>query len=131
MEQQPVVRWETEITLLVLVILTSIVLWIMLAVSIIGILYAVLFAVFFFFTHVALIARLRGSSIKLGPDQLPRLHARVEAMAMQLSMKHVPDAYMMQAGGARNAFGTKLFRGNFVGIYSDLNDAFGDDEESL
>jgi hypothetical protein len=43
-----VVRYETEIPLLMLVILTSIALWVVIAVSIVGIFYAVFFAIFFF-----------------------------------------------------------------------------------
>jgi len=132
MEQQTsVARWETEIPLLILVIFTSIALWIMLAVSIVGIFYAVFFAIFFFLAHIALIAHLRGSSVKLGPDQFPQLHARVEAMALRLGMKRVPDAYIMQAGGSLNAFATKLFRANFVVLYSQLIEACGDDEQAL
>ena len=128
---QRVPRWETEIPLLILVILTSIAMWIMLVVSIVGIFYAVLFAVFFLLAHLALIAHLRGSSIKLGPDQLPHLHVRVAAMAEKLGMKRVPEAYLMQAGGALNAFATKLFRANFVVLYSDLVEACGEDDASL
>src|ERR1051326_2191464 len=128
---QRVPRWETEIPLLVLVILTSIVMWIMLVVSIVGIFYAVLFAAFFLLAHLALIAHLRGSSIKLGPDQLPHLHVRLTAMAEKLGMKRVPEAYLMQAGGALNAFATKLFRANFVVLYSDLVEACGEDDASL
>jgi Zn-dependent protease with chaperone function len=124
-------RWETEIPLLILVILVSIVLWVFVAVSIVGIFYAVFFSIFFFLAQVGFVARLRGSAIKLGPQQMPELHGRVLAIASRLGLKKVPDAYLMQAGGALNAFATKLFRSNFIVLYSDLVNACGDDAEAV
>src|SRR5438132_5902492 len=79
-------RWETEIPLLILVILVSIVLWILVAVSMIGIFYAVFFSLFFLLAQVGFVAHLRGSAIKLGPQQLPELHARVVAIASRLGL---------------------------------------------
>jgi Zn-dependent protease with chaperone function len=124
-------RWETEIPLLILVIFVSLALWVFVAVSIVGIFYAVFFSIFFFLMQVGFVAHLRGSAIKLGPQQMPELHARVLAIASRLGLRKVPDAYLMQAGGALNAMATKLFRSNFVVLYSDLVDACGDDTEAV
>jgi Zn-dependent protease with chaperone function len=124
-------RWETEIPLLILVILLSMALWVFVAVSIIGIFYAVFFSIFFFLAQVGFVAHFRGSAIKLGPQQMPELHARVLAIASRLGLAKVPDAYLMQAGGSLNAFATKLFRSNFIVLYSELVDACGDDGEAL
>src|SRR5712691_7528739 len=96
-EQLRVPRWETEIPLLVLVIFTSIGMWVFLTISIFGAFYAAFFGIFFFLAHLAFIAHLRGSSIKLAPDQLPELHARVQAMAASLGIRRLPDTYVMQA----------------------------------
>ena len=121
-------RWETEIPLLVLVILASIALWTFIFVSIIGIFYAVFLGVFFFLAHVAFIAHLRGSSVKLGPDQMPELYARVQSIAQRFGLRRTPDAYVMQAGGALNALATKLLRSNFIVLFSELLEACeGDD----
>jgi Zn-dependent protease with chaperone function len=130
MQAQPVQRFENEIPLLVLVILLSIALWIVIAVSIVGIFYAVFFAIFFFLAHVALVAHLRGSAIKLGSDQLPDLYGRIVRVAEKLGMQKLPDAYLMQAGGALNAFATKLFRSNFIVLYADLLEACGEDTQA-
>jgi Zn-dependent protease with chaperone function len=123
-------RYETEIPLLILVILVSIGLWIFLAVSIVGIFYAVFFAIFFFLMHVGFIAHLRGSSIKIGPEQMPELHARIQRIAARFGMTRVPDAYLMQSGGALNALAMKLFRSHFVVLYSQLLEACGDDDHA-
>jgi Zn-dependent protease with chaperone function len=124
-------RWETEIPLLILVILVSIVMWIAVAVSMIGIFYAAFLSVFFLLAQVGFVAHLRGSAIKLGPQQMPELHARVVAIASRIGLAKVPDAYLMQAGGTLNAMATKLFRSNFIILYSDLVEACGDDAEAV
>jgi Zn-dependent protease with chaperone function len=125
-----VIRYETEIPLLILVILTSIALWIFIALSIVGAFYAVFFLAFFFLAHLALVAHLRGSAVKLGPEQLPDLFERVRLVAERLGMKRLPDAYLMQAGGVLNAFATKFFRSNFIVLYSELLEACGDDTQA-
>src|ERR1700730_11921872 len=90
-------RYETEIPLLILVILTSIALWILFAISLVGIFYAAFFAIFFFLAHVALVAHLRGSAVKWGEDQMPELFERLKRIAARLGLQKLPDAYLMQA----------------------------------
>src|SRR3990167_1619403 len=74
-------RWPSEIPLLVLVILASASLWLLLAVSLIGLLYVALIGAFLFFLHVGFVAFVRGSGVRLGPDQFPELHGRVVELA--------------------------------------------------
>ncbi len=123
-------RWPSEIPLLVFVALTSLVLWVFITVSVVGLFYAVLLGVFFFFGHIAFIAHLRGSAIRLGPDQLPDLHRRVEKISLQLGLERPPEAFLMQAGGVLNALATKLFATNLVVLYSNLLEACGEDEKA-
>ena len=127
---QAVPRWETEIPLLVLVAIAAAGMWFFLFVSIIGIFYGLFFAVFFFLAHVGFIAHLRGSAVKLGPDQMPELYARVQRIGQRLGLEKMPDAYVMQAGGSLNALATKLLGSSFIVLYSDLLDACADDEEA-
>jgi Zn-dependent protease with chaperone function len=127
---QPVSRWETEIPLLVFVALAAAAMWLFLFISIIGIVYAVFFGVFFFLVHLGFIAHLRGSAVKLGPEQMPDLYARVQNIARRFGMEKVPDTYLMQAGGSLNALATKLFGSNFIVLYSDLLEACKDDQEA-
>jgi Zn-dependent protease with chaperone function len=123
-------RYDTEIPLLLVVALLSFSLWVLLIVSIVGIVYAVFLGLFFFFAHLGFIAYLRGSAIRLGPDQLPELHARVVAISQRLGMKEPPEAYLMQAEGSLNALATKFFSANFIVLFSDLLEACGDDSEA-
>jgi Zn-dependent protease with chaperone function len=99
----------------------------MLAVSVIGIVYVLLVGLFLFFAHVVSIAHIRGSGVRLGPNQFPELFRRVEVLAAQMGMESMPEAYLMEAGGTLNAFATKFLRSRLIVLYSDLLDACGED----
>jgi Zn-dependent protease with chaperone function len=118
-------RWPTEIPLLVLVVMASIGFWVALAISLIGIVYAALIALFLFIAHVSLIAYVRGNGVRLGPEQFPEIHARVEALAHSAGLQRVPEAYLLQHGGMLNAFATRLFRTRMLVLFSDLLEACG------
>ncbi len=123
-------RWPTEKPLFVAVLLSAIALWLLLAVSIIGFIYAAMIGVFFFVSHVAFITHLRGSAVRLGPEQMPDLYARVQQLSRRIGLTKTPEAYVMQAGGSLNALATKLFSANFIVLYSDLLEACGDNTEA-
>jgi Zn-dependent protease with chaperone function len=120
-------RWPTEIPLRILVVIASAAVWALLMVSIVGIVYAALLALFFFFGHLAFITHIKGSAVKLGPSQFPDLYQRVVELARRAGMETEPAAYLLQAGGSLNALATKLFRGRMIVLFSDLLEACGDD----
>lgn len=120
-----------EIPLRVALIISGIVLWILIAVSVVGLIYGIMLAVFFFFVHMGLIAQVRGSSIKLGPDQMPELYARVVELSRRIGLKKVPDVYLLQSGGVLNAFATRFGRARFVVLFSELVHACGDNVNAL
>ena len=123
-------RWSTERPLLVLIVLTAITIWVLLALSLIGIIYAVMIAALFFFSHVAFVAHLRGSGIRIGPEQMPELHARIALLASRIGLQSHPDAYVIQAGGQLNALATKFLGSHFIVLYSDLLEACGENTEA-
>jgi Zn-dependent protease with chaperone function len=123
-------RWPSEIPLLCLVAVSAFWIWLALAFSIIGIVYAALLGIFFFFTHVAFVTYVRGSAVRLSERQFPELHARVVELSRRAGLAAPPDAYLMQAGGSLNALATKLFRSRMIVLFSDLLDACGDDEKA-
>jgi Zn-dependent protease with chaperone function len=127
-QQARIRRWPSETPLFVLALLASMGLWFLLAISIFGLIYAAMIGVFFFVSHLVFIAHLRGSAVKLGPDQMPELHQRVETLARRVGLKRVPAVYVMQAGGALNALATRFLATDFVVLFSDLLEACDDDE---
>jgi Zn-dependent protease with chaperone function len=130
MQTVEVKRWPSERPLFILVLLSSLFIWVSLAISIVGLVYAALIFIFLFISHLAFITHLRGSAIRLGPDQMPELHERVLELSRRVGLKKAPVAYVMQAGGMLNALATKLFSSNFIVLYSDLLEACGDNTEA-
>ena len=118
-EMVDVERWPTERPLFILVLISSIVLWVLFTISIIGIVYAGMLGLFFFVSHVVFITHLRGSAVRLGPEQMPELYDRVEYLSQRIDLDKMPAVYVMQAGGALNALATKLFSANFIVLFSD------------
>jgi len=121
-------RWPSEVPLLLLCVLFSLAVYLVLLFTVIGLIYAACFAVFFFVAHAALMAHIRGSAVRLGPRQFPDLHRRVDEIAYQIGMEEVPAAYLMQAGGALNAFATRFLGLNVIVLYSELLEACGDNQ---
>jgi len=119
-------RWPTETPLFVLSALVAALLWIVLTVTVVGILYAGLLALFFGLMHLVFVGHVRGSAVKLGPDQFPELYEAVDRMARRMGLAPTPETYLMQAGGSLNAFATKFLRSQIVVLYSDLLVACGD-----
>lgn len=117
-----------ELPLMLLVAAVSLGIWAMLVVSIIGIVYVVFLGVFFFFAHVAMITYIRGSAVRLSSRQMPDLYRRVYDLAARAGVSPMPDAYVMQADGALNAFATRFLRSHIIVLHTDLLDACADDD---
>jgi Zn-dependent protease with chaperone function len=121
-------RWPSERPLFVASLLVAAAVWVVLLVTVIGAVYAVLFLGFIFLGHVAFMAHVRGSAVRVGPDQLPELHAAVTRIAERIGLEPVPAVYLMQADGALNALATRFFGSHSVVLFADLLDACGSDE---
>jgi Zn-dependent protease with chaperone function len=120
-------RWPSEIPLLIISVLAAAALWLLAVVTIVPIVYAVLLALFFFVGQLIFVGHVRGSAVRVGPDQLPAVHESVTRIAAAFGMQTAPETYVMQAGGSLNAVAMRFFRSNMVVLFSDLLDACGDD----
>lgn len=120
-------RWPSERPLFVLAVLVSLPIWLLLIVSVVGLIYAVLIGLFLFMGQVLFIAHVRGSGVRIGPDQFPELDDAVKRLSARLGLERVPEAYVMQAGGTLNALATRFFRSEIVVLFSELLAACGDD----
>src|SRR5690606_13661244 len=121
-------RWPSERPLFIVSLLAATLIWALLVASVIGAVYAVAFLAFFFIGHVAFMARLRGSAVRVGPAQLPELHEAVTRLAGRIGLDPVPAVYLMQADGALNALATRFLGSHVVVLFADLLDACGTDE---
>jgi Zn-dependent protease with chaperone function len=124
-------RWRSERYWRIVVLKLALLLWTLLAVSIIGLVYALLLGMFFFVAHTIFIAHLRGSAVRLGETQLPELYERVTRLAARLGLERVPEAYLVQTGGSLNALATGYLGRDCIVLFSELVDACGDNGAAL
>lgn len=126
---QPVTveKWSTEVPFTVMVALFATVFWFVIVITIFGLIYGVMLAFIFFMGHVMFVSHVRGNGIKIGPNQFPDLHKKITELAQKFGMQKMPEAYLIQAGGALNAMATKMFNANMLILYTDLLEACEDD----
>ncbi len=118
-------RWPTERPLFIINVLASACIWVALSRVPSSLTWLFTILGFMFLLHVSFIASIRGSAVRLGPDQFPKLYARVETLARRMRMR-VPEVYLMQSGGDLNAFATRLFRSHVMVLFTDLLAACGE-----
>ena len=115
-----------EKTYFVFVALISAVFWLLIAITIVGIFYAALFGLMAWLGNGLLTAYLRAEAVRVNERQLPELHATFGRAWEKLGcVGPLPALYVIQAGGALNAFATRFSGRNFVVVYSDILEAFG------
>jgi len=69
------------------------------------------------------IGHIRGSAIKITPEQFPDIYAVLERQTKLLELSGVPNMYLQQSGGVLNAFATRFARTNYVVLYSSILEA--------
>jgi Zn-dependent protease with chaperone function len=119
-------RWPTERPLLILNAVAAAGLWYLFLRSFQSTAFVAPWLGIVFLMNVAFVTAIRGSAVRLGPDQFPELHARVEAIARRIGLRRIPDVYLMQQDGALNAFAMRFVRKHMVVLLSDLLEACGD-----
>jgi len=116
---------QKERTYHVWVLVFSILLWAALAATIFGLFYAAIFAFFMWLGNGLLVAHLRSEAVKVNEQQMPELHASFREVCARLGVAQPPALYIVQAGGALNAFAARHAGRSFVVIYSDFLEALG------
>lgn len=124
-------RIGREKSLFTLCFIVSLVAWLVLVLTLVGLFYGLMIGFFLFVAHGLMIAYIKGNGIRLSQEQLPRVFQKVVDAAERLEMKTLPEVYVLQAGGMLNAFATKFIGRNFVVIYSDLLEACEEDGKEM
>ncbi|WP_336740302.1 M48 family metallopeptidase [Aureimonas altamirensis] len=122
-------RWSSEIPLFITVLVFSLSIWAVLLAGSFGLIliYVILIALFLFVVQLVYVVHLRGNAILVGPDQFTHIHSRVVELSDKAGLRKVPRTYLLQSNGMLNAMATKLFRGQYIVLYTDLLDACGTD----
>lgn len=127
----PALSAPKEKTYFIWVLLASILVWGLLAISLVGLFYAAIFAVMLWFGNGLLTAHLRAEAVKVSAAQLPELHQAFVDVCARLGLAKVPALYVVQSGGMLNAFATRFSGRDFVIVYSDLLEALGPDSAEM
>ncbi len=114
-----------ENTYFALVLVVSILFWVFLAVSIVGLFYAAFIGFFLWLGNGLLVAHLRSEAVRVNERQLPELHAAFREVCERLGVTQIPQLYVLQAGGVLNAFATRHTGRDFVVVFSDFLEALG------
>ncbi len=99
-------------------------------VPIVYLLYGVIGIIISLGAHGLLIGRLRGNGIRISEKQFPEVYRLAQQIGSQIGFTPVPRIYVLQAGGALNAFATRFLGRNFVIIYSDVLELAYEEGES-
>lgn len=93
--------------------------------------YGLGFALFLLFAQSAFISYLRGTAVKITPQQFPDLHDRIIDCCRKLDMSQEPEAFLLHMGGTFNALATRFLGRNFIVLFSDVVDALEDHPDAL
>ncbi len=103
-----------------LCLIISIITYLGLIFSIIGIFYIIIGLVVSFFLHGLSIGHIQNNGVKITEKQFPKIYKRAKVIAENMGVYELPSIYIIQAGGALNAFATRFFGRNFIILYSDF-----------
>lgn len=119
-ENQLVHRKET--IYFALVLLFSILTYLFLAFSIIG-LFVIAFILFFsVILHGLYVGGIRRNGVKLSEEQFPELYEKAVMVAKDMGLGRIPDIYVVESEGVLNAFATRFFLKDMVVLYSGIFD---------
>ncbi|MBX3666473.1 MAG: M48 family metalloprotease [Burkholderiales bacterium] len=125
--------YKNEPRLFALSLVLSSIFWIVLVLGTLGIalIYMLGLFILYLFAHSAFISRLRGSAVRISPEQFPDLNAQISKCCGKLGISPQPEAYLMHAGGSFNALATRFLGDNFIVLYSDIVDALEDNPDAI
>lgn len=113
------------------VVIFSLAIWTMVAVSVLGLILAMVMAVVLWFANGLLVAKLKSDCALIDQNQLSDLYETYVEVCKRLDIAKIPELYVLQGGGALNAFGLRHVGRNFVVVYSDALEAFGPKSDEI
>ncbi|RSK32646.1 M48 family metallopeptidase [Bhargavaea beijingensis] len=109
-----------ETVYFILSVVVSVLIYLVAAVSIIGIGIALIVFAFVLFTNAIMLGSIRGNGIRLSERQFPDVYGRAAELAAGMGLRTVPDIFLVQSEGALNAFATRFFGRNMIVLYSEV-----------
>ena len=93
--------------------------------------YVFLIFVLLFFQLGLMIGNLKGNAIKLSINQFTDIYQIAQKQADMLGLKRIPSIYIMQSGGALNAFAAKFMGRNYIVLYSEIVETAYDQDKAI
>jgi Zn-dependent protease with chaperone function len=106
----------------VLCLIVSILVYLTVFISIIGIFIVIGLFVLGLFFHGLMIGHIRGNGIRLSQTQFAEVYKRAEQISKEMGLAKCPDIFVLESGGTLNAFATRFFGKNMIVLYSDIVD---------
>jgi Zn-dependent protease with chaperone function len=122
---------QKERTYFVILLVFSCLVWLLCALTIVPIMIMIAIGFMVWLLHGVVVARIKSEGVKLDADQMPELDRAFTSVCAKLGVSPVPELYLMQQGGALNAFATRHCARDFVVLYSDLLEAYGADSDEI
>ncbi len=104
----------------ILAVIVSLLFYVGMAVSLAGFPILIGLWVFGYISFAIFMGSIRGNAVKISENQYPDVYRIAKQLAVQMGMKYLPAIYVLQEGGALNAFATRFTRKNFVVIFADV-----------
>lgn len=125
--------YRNEKNLFPIMLAISVLAWLVLLVGTVGaiLVYALVVFVAYCFAQSALISYIKGNGVRITSEQFPELKQQIARCCERLGHTPEPEAYLMQMGGALNAFATRFFGRDFIVLYADVVDSLHDNPDAL
>jgi Zn-dependent protease with chaperone function len=111
---------ENEKSYYTLCLVISILTYLGLILSIIGIFYIIIGLIITLVLQGISIGHIRNNGVKLSERQFPEIYAQAKKTATHMGILNVPDIFIIESGGILNAFATNFLGRNFIVLYSDI-----------
>lgn len=99
---------------------TSILTYLFLILSISGIIFLIAIVAVYWFLHNLAMVSIRKNGVRISEQQFPQFYNKAVDVARQMNLATVPDIYVIQTGGALNAFAAKFRMKNMVVLYAEV-----------
>ncbi|MEI5906994.1 ankyrin repeat domain-containing protein [Bacillus spongiae] len=131
MNQSKKLVHSNETGLFVVLLVLSIIIYALLIkiFSFIGVFYLALFLLIVFISKGLMVGQIRSNAVKITESQYPEIHSKVVELCKSMSIKSIPDVYVMESSGMLNAFATKLLGRNMVVLFSGVFELIEEEAE--
>jgi Zn-dependent protease with chaperone function len=93
--------------------------------------YLAILVLFFLFQKIYLVGYLKGNGIAVSKAQFPEVFELYLQMGADLGLKRLPGLFVLQQGGALNAFALRFSGRNYIAIYSEVFSLVSTDPEAV